>query len=154
MCPPAFTERAVAIVRGAAAAAGRPDPEIVQYVPCMPRPQRSEARRAVKGVIGEMLAAFWPAGGTWPEAREAIVRHSDIPRAEFVAALGRLRAGDAAHEVLDDRFVDAFAIAGTAEECLARAADYRCAGVRELALTFAGEEPATDIEYLAGALGR
>jgi len=154
LCPPAFTECAAAIVRTAAAAAGKPDPEIVQYVPCVPRPQRGEARRAVKLAIGEMLAAFWPAHGAWPAAREAIVRHSGIPRAEFVAALARLRAGEAAPEALDDRFVDAFAIAGTAEDCLARAVDYRRAGASELALTFAGSQPETDIEYLASAVGR
>jgi len=154
LCPPAFTEYAAAIARTAAASAGKPDPEIVQYVPCVPRPARGEARREIKLAIGEMLGAFWPARGTWPAAREAIVQRSGIPRAEFAATLARLRAGEAAPEVLDDRFVDAFAIAGTAEDCLARAADYRRAGASELALTFAGSQPETDIEYLARALGR
>ena len=154
LCPPAFTEYAAAIARTAAASAGKPDPEIVQYVPCVPRPERGEARRESKLAIGEMLGAFWPARGTWPAAREAIVQRSGIPRAEFAATLARLRAGEAAPEVLDDRFVDAFAIAGTAEDCLARAADYRRAGASELALTFAGSQPETDIEYLARALGR
>ena len=154
LCPPAFTEYAAAIARTAAASAGKPDPEIVQYVPCVPRPERGEARREIKLAIGEMLGAFWPARGTWPAAREAIVQRSGIPRAEFAATLARLRAGEAAPEVLDDRFVDAFAIAGTAEDCLARAADYRRAGASELALTFAGSQPETDIEYLASALGR
>lgn len=154
LCPPAFTEHAAAIVRSAAAAAGRPDPDVVQYVPCVPRPDRAEARRVVKLAIGEMMTAFWPAHGAWPAAREAIVRHSGIPRAEFAAALDRLRAGAAAPEALDDRFVDAFAIAGTAEECLARAVDYRRAGAAELALTLAGSQPEIDIEYLGNALGR
>jgi 5,10-methylenetetrahydromethanopterin reductase len=154
LCPSAFTEHAAAILRTAAAAAGRPGIEVVQYVPCVPRPERGEARRAVKLAIGEMLVAFWPANGAWPAAREAIVRHSGIPRDDFAAALARLRAGEAAPEVLDDRFVDAFAIAGTAEECLARAVDYGRAGASELALTFAGPQPETDIEYLGDALGR
>src|SRR5262249_61291775 len=95
-----------------------------------------------------------PLRGPGPAAREAIVRSSGIPRAEFAAALGRLRSGAAAPEALDDRFVDAFAIAGTAEDCLARAVDYKRSGAGELALTFAGAQPETDIEYLASALGQ
>jgi hypothetical protein len=99
-----------------------------------------------------MLTAFWPAGAEWPALRETIVVQSGIPRPEFVAALDRLRRGEAADRVLDERFVDAFAIAGTAEECLARAARYRRAGVGELVLTFAGADPARDIGYLGRAL--
>jgi hypothetical protein len=68
------------------------------------------------------------------------------------AWLHRLRGGETVEAVLDDRFIDAFAIAGTAEDCLARAANYRTAGVDELALTFAGAEPAAQIEYLGTAL--
>ncbi len=84
--------------------------------------------------------------------RETILAQSGIPRAEFVAALDRLRRGDPPQRVLDDRFIDAFAIAGTAEECLARAALYRRARVTELVLTFAGSQPARDIAYLGGAV--
>jgi 5,10-methylenetetrahydromethanopterin reductase len=129
MCPPGYTERAVAIANDAAAEAGRPPP-----------------------AIGDMLAAFWPAGAEWPALRETIVVQSGIPRPEFVAALNRLRRGEAADRVLDERFVDAFAIAGTAEECLVAAARYRRAGVGELVLTFAGADPARDIGYLGRAL--
>jgi 5,10-methylenetetrahydromethanopterin reductase len=152
LCPPGYTERAVGIVERAAAAAGRPSPAIVQYVPCVARPDRKEARRAAVVAIGETLAALWPAGSEWPALRETIVAESGIPRAEFVAALDRLRRGDPPQRVLDDRFIDAFAIAGTAEECLARAALYRRAGVGELVLTFAGSQPAQDIAYLGGAV--
>jgi len=154
LCPLAFTERAVAIACAAAIAAGRAAPRVVQYVPCLPRPRGDEARHMVKAMIGEMLAGFWPASGAWPAAREAAVLLSGISREEFAAALHRIRRGEGASEVLDDRFVDAFALAGTAEDCLARAADYQRAGVSELALTFAGSQPAADIEYLAGAIRR
>jgi len=128
LCPLGYTERAVGILRAAAQTAGRPSPEVVQYVPCL------------------------PASDTWPEARERIVRHSGIPRAEVAEALARLRRGEAGAAVLDDRYVEAFAIAGTAEECVERAAAYRRAGVAELVLTFAGPHPEADIAYLADYL--
>jgi hypothetical protein len=125
---------------------------VVQYVPCVARPDRDAARRAAVVAIGETLVALWPAGGEWPALRETIVAESAIPKAEFVAALDRLRRGDPPQRVLDDRFIDAFAIAGTAEECLARAALYRRVGVGELVLTFVGSQPAGDIAYLGGAV--
>jgi hypothetical protein len=62
-----------------------------------------------------------------------------------------LRAGEGAVDVLDDRFVEAFAIAGTAEDALAQARRYREAGASELALTFAGRRPEPDMQYLANA---
>ena len=153
LCPLGYTERAVAIIERAAAQAGRSSPGVVQYVPCVARPDRREARRAAMIAIGETLAALWPVGAEWPALRETIVAESGIPRAEFVVALDRLRRGDPPQRVLDDRFIDAFAIAGTAEECLSRAALYRRAGVGELVLTFGGSQPTGDIAYLAGAVG-
>jgi 5,10-methylenetetrahydromethanopterin reductase len=149
MCPPGYSARAVGIVQGAAAAACRQLLDIVQYVPCAARPDRDEARQVARSAIGAMLTAFWPTGEDWPALRETIVAHSGISKAEMVAVLGRLRRETAA-AVLDDRFVDAFAIAGTAADCLAQAARYRTAGVDELALSFAGTQPETDMEYLAG----
>jgi 5,10-methylenetetrahydromethanopterin reductase len=152
MCPLGYTERAVTIAKAAAAEAGRPPPAVMQYVPCVARPDRSAARQAAKAVIGEMLTAFWPAGIEWPALREAIVAQSGIPRPEFVAALARLRDGEPADRVLDERFVAAFAIAGTAEDCLAAATRFQRAGVGELVLTFAGAQPIDDIGYFGRAL--
>ena len=152
LCPVGYTERAVAIVNAAAADAGRPPPAIVQYGPCVARPDRDKARRAAKVALGDMLIALWPGGTDWPALRETIVEQSGIPKPAFVAALDRLRRGEAADRVLDDRFVEAFAIAGTAEDCLAAAARYRQAGVGELALSFAGAQPARDLAYLARAV--
>jgi 5,10-methylenetetrahydromethanopterin reductase len=152
LCPLGYTERAVGILRAAAQTAGRPSPEVVQYVPCLPAPDGGAARRAARDALGEMLAALWPASETWPEARERIVRHSGIPRAEVAQALARLRRGEAGAVVLDDHYVEAFAIAGAAEECIERAAAYRRAGVAELVLTFAGPHPEADIAYLADYL--
>lgn len=152
MCPAAYVERAVSIVQQTAATAGRPRLDIVQYVPCVVRPKREPARRLAKIAVGGMLAAFWPASGEWPAIRDTIVRLSGIPKADVVLALERLRRGEPADRMLDERFVDAFAIAGTADECRAQAAHYRAAGVDELVLTFAGDQPRTDMAYLSGAL--
>jgi 5,10-methylenetetrahydromethanopterin reductase len=152
LCPPAYTARAVAIVRESAAAAGRAPLDIVQYVPCAARPDEAEAREIAKEVVGAMLVALWPNGNDWPAQRETIVRLSGIARPEMVDALDRLRRGEPARRVLDDRFVSGFALAGTAEDVIAQAAQYRRAGADELALSFAGSQPAADAAYLARAL--
>jgi 5,10-methylenetetrahydromethanopterin reductase len=152
MLPSGYTARAAAIVREAAAAAGRPAPGVVQYVPCVARPDRDQARRIVKPPLARMLTAFWALGENRPDRREIMVRSSGVPRAEFATAIARLARGEAADGVLDDRFVDAFAIAGAADDCLAQAATYQQAGVGELALNFVGRDPASDIQYLGGFL--
>ena len=152
MVPPAHAAEVIGIACNAAEAAGRPSPEIVQYVPCVARPDRLEARNAVKPAIAGMLTAFWPAGDDWQPHREASVRASGIPRGEFAAALTRLRAGEAATSVLDDRFVDAFSLAGTADDCLRRARAYGDVGVTELGLGFVGARPEADIGYFGAAL--
>jgi 5,10-methylenetetrahydromethanopterin reductase len=152
MCPLGYSERAIAIAQGSAGAAGRPPLAIVQYVPCAIRPDREEARYLAIGAISGMLMTFWPVDDDWPALRQEIVRQSGIGKAEFVGALGRLRRGEPAERVLDGRYVDAFAIAGTAEDCLTRLSQFRHAGVGEVALSFAGDQPASDMAYLAGAL--
>jgi 5,10-methylenetetrahydromethanopterin reductase len=147
LTPPRSTKRLVSIVSEAAERAGRPRPRIVQYMPCAVRPDGDAARAVVKVTIGEMLAGLWPRGDDWLPAREALVKESGIPRRDFVAALARLRYGENAGAVIDDRFVAAFAIAGTAEECRQQAMRYGAAGVDELALTFAGAQPLDDLAY-------
>lgn len=154
LCPPAYTEHAVAIANDSAAAAGRPSPIIVQYVPCAVRHDGEEARRIARQAVGGMLRTLWPSVGLWPDHRERIVATSGIARAEFVAALERLRRGEPPEAVLDDRYVAAFAIAGTAEECLAQAARFRLAGADEVALSFAGSSPAADITYFGTVMQR
>jgi 5,10-methylenetetrahydromethanopterin reductase len=153
MCPPAYTQHAVEIVETAAEHSGRPRHEIVQYVPCVARPDRDEARRSAKAAVGGMLTTFWPVGDDWPPLRDTIVRYSGIAKPDVIDAIDRLRRGEPAAAVLDDRFIDAFAIAGTADDCGAAAARYHRAGVDELVLTFAGGQPAADMAYLGAALG-
>ena len=90
MCPPRYTERAVGIVQQSAADAGRKPLDIVQYLPCVVRQDRDEARRLAKHAVGGMLTTFWPTGGDWPALRDTIVeqRHCE--------AGGHRRAGSAA----------------------------------------------------------
>jgi len=87
-----------------------------------------------------------------PAARSALLRAGELAEADFAAAVERLRAGEKPAAALDDRFVDTFAIAGTAGDCLAQARRYRSAGATELVLTFVGAQPEQDMEYLAHTL--
>jgi 5,10-methylenetetrahydromethanopterin reductase len=152
MCPPEFTQTAVDTVRRAAREAGRPPPaEVVQYIPCAARPDRAEAHRLAKETIAEMLPGFWSLGQRVPAVKSALLHAGGLSEVDFAAAVDRLRQGEKPDDALDQRFVDAFAIAGTSEDCLAQARRYRAAGATELALTFVGEQPEQDMAYLAGA---
>ena len=148
-CNPSFTEYAVYIVHDAARAAGRAIPsEIIQYIPCAVRRDRDVAYGVAKEMLGEMLPGFWSLGQRFASAKAALVRGSKIDEHDFAVAVRRLQAGEPAIEVLDDRFVDAFAIAGTAEQCLKQSAVYAKAGVSEIVLTFAGNSPEEDMADL------
>jgi 5,10-methylenetetrahydromethanopterin reductase len=152
MCPPEFTKQAVEAVRDSARAAGRPPPaEVVQYLPCAARPDRAEAYALAKVAIAEMLPGFWSLAQRVPAARSALLRAGELGEADFAAAVERLRAGANPDQALDDRFIVAFAIAGTADDCLAQARAYRAAGASELALTFVGAQPERDMDYLSAA---
>jgi 5,10-methylenetetrahydromethanopterin reductase len=148
MCPPGYTVRALDIVRQAAVEAGRVAPtNVIQYVPCIPGTDGARARRAIKPTLATMLRQFWAV----PTAKAAM-RHADIPDAELAAAVERIAGGEPPESVLTDRCVDAFTIAGTADECRDRINAYARAGVTELVLTFVGPDPLADIAYLGGAL--
>ena len=67
------------------------------------------------------------------------------------SAVTRLKAGETPDTVLDDRYVTAFAIAGTIEDCRAQAAIRAEAGVTELALTFFGPSAAADMAFIGPA---
>ena len=153
MCPPDFTRAAVAAVCRSAREAHRPAPaDIVQYVPCVARSDRAEAHRLATAAIGEMLPPFWVLAQRVPAAKSALLQAADLSESDFTAAVARLRAGASPADALDDRFLAAFTIAGSAEDCLAQARRYRAAGASELALTFVGSQPEADMEYLARAV--
>jgi alkanesulfonate monooxygenase SsuD/methylene tetrahydromethanopterin reductase-like flavin-dependent oxidoreductase (luciferase family) len=126
----------------------------VQYLPCVPRPDRAEAFAAAKRAIADMLPAYWALGQRLPDAQAALLDGSGIGEADLAAAVARLKSGDAPGDVLDDRYVTAFAIAGNADDCRARAAALAEAGVTELALTFFGPTYAADMAYLGRAFAR
>jgi 5,10-methylenetetrahydromethanopterin reductase len=152
MCPPEFTRTAVDVVQRSAREAGRlPPAAVVQYVPCAARPDRAEAHRLAKEAIAEMLPGFWSLGERVPAAKSALLRAGNLSEPDFAGAVHRLRRGEKPADALDQRFIDAFAIAGTADDCLGQARRYYAAGATELALTFVGEQPERDMEYLAGA---
>jgi 5,10-methylenetetrahydromethanopterin reductase len=154
MCPAEFTESAVEIMRAAARAANRSAPDdIVQYLPCVARPQRAQAIHAAKEALAAMLPSFWSLAQRVPAAKVALLGAPELTEGDLAAAVERLGAGMHPAEALDDRFTAAFAIAGTADDCLAQARRYRAAGASELALTFAGTQPEADMAYLAAAGG-
>src|SRR5207302_3918813 len=131
-----FTSRAVELVRDSARAVRRAAPaEIVQYIPCAVRRDRNEARAMAKAAIAEMLPGYWALGERSHAARSALLCAEDLSAADFASAAERLRAGANPTDALDDRFMRAFAIAGTGDDCLAQVQRYRSAGATELALT-------------------
>lgn len=153
MCPPGYTVRALELLAQGAQKAKRPTPTtVIQYVPCVARPDRTEARQTVKATLGEMLSAYWTMGEKWPATREAMLRGSGIPQEEFVAAVTRIKAGEKAADVLDDRFVDAYSIAGNADDCIAAMRRFGEIGVTELIVTFVGSQPTVDMAYLGSGL--
>ena len=153
LCPPEYTSEAVRAIASSAGQAKRhPPADVVQYVPSAVRPDRAEACALAKAAVGEMLPGFWSLAQRVPAAKSALLRAGELSEPDLGAAVGRLRAGEAPADALDDRFVAAFAIAGTAEDVLAQARRYRMAGTSELVLTFVGPQPEADMDYLARAL--
>ena len=150
LAPPTFTRRAVGIVREAAARAGRPTPgEVVQYVPCAVRENGDEARRLAKAAVAAMLTAYWSQAAASAATRAAIAEYNGLAAEEFAEAMERLGRG----EPLDDRLLAQYAVAGTAQECLAQCRAYAEAGVTELALWPVGDRGVDDIARLGRALG-
>ena len=152
MCTADFVAKSVASLHEAARTAGRTDRlAVVQYTPCVPGADRDAAFRAAKRAVADMLPAYWTLGQRLPDAKAALMDGSGIAEAEFQSAVARLKAGETPDTVLDDRYVTAFAIAGTIEDCLAQAAIRAEAGVTELALTFFGPSAAADMAFIGPA---
>ena len=129
-CAPGYTERALDLVRD--------DGDL--------------ARREAKRRVGAMLLDYWQHGSA-PAVRAAHLHHTGIPEVEFADAMHRLGEGESGVTALDDRFLRAYAVAGTVEECLAQCATFAQAGVTELGLTFVGGDPETDMGRLGRAAG-
>ena len=134
MCPPGFAAHATSIAR---------PKRLVQYAPCIVSGDRDKAVAAIKPLLTGMLKTFWALGQRVPAAKVSLVDHSGIPQADFAAAAALPETG------IDRRFIDAFSIAGTPEECRTRIEAYAEAGVTDLVLTFVGTDPVADMERLA-----
>jgi len=72
--------------------------------------------------------------------------------ADFAGAVERLRAGIDTAAAIDDRFVAAFALAGTAQQCVAQARQYFETGATELALDFVDPHPEQAMRSLGETL--
>lgn len=150
MCSMGFVARAAAVVAASRRAAGIAGaPRVVQYMPCAVHRDGATAKAAAKKAVGAMLPVFWALGRTVAPAKKALLEGTGIAEQEVSSAADRLRSGEDAADVLDERFVAAFALAGTPDECLAGVARAANAGVTELALTFEGPAPLVTIALAA-----
>ena len=151
MCAAGFVTKSVQSLHDAAHVAGRTMPGVVQYMPCMPRPDRAEAYSAAKRAVADMLPNYWNLAQRLPDAKAALMDGSGIDEDDFAAAVARLKAGEPPDAALDERFVTAFTIAGNADDCRELAMKYAAAGTTELALTFFGPTFAADMAYIGKA---
>jgi 5,10-methylenetetrahydromethanopterin reductase len=153
MCSADFAGSAAALMRASANASGRDGLKwAIQYMPCATNSNSSKAMNAAKRMVGEMLPRFWALGQKLGSAKEALLAGTGISEEDFAGAASRLRTGEDAARVLDDRYPLAFSLAGTAEECLTLARRYKSVGIDELALTFGGPTAKEEIEAIGAAL--
>jgi 5,10-methylenetetrahydromethanopterin reductase len=153
MCSPEFAKRVAQLMRATRRAAGRSEGgQVIQYMPCAISEDRREAVNAAKRAIGEMLPGFWRLGQKLGSAKQGLITGTGITEAEFASAAGLLQAGEDAANVIDERYVAAFSLAGTPDDCFTAARQCRAAGVTELALTFGGRAAAEDILKLGSVL--
>jgi 5,10-methylenetetrahydromethanopterin reductase len=150
-CPPAFTAEAVAAMRAARPRAAHPA-AVIQYVACASRADRAEARKLAAREVAHMVASFWSLAQRVPATKAALLKADELTEQDFEAATARLRQGDAAETVIDDRFLRAFALFGKPEECLEQAQAYGAAGATELGLTILGDQPKADIAALGASM--
>ena len=153
MCSAGFSQRAADLLETSRIAAGRREPlEVVQYVPCAVDEDRDRAIETAKRVVGAMVPNYWALAEKTKFAKMGLLMGTGIDEAEFEDVAGRLQAGGDPCEILDERFVTAFAVAGTPDDCLAAASRYADANVTQLALTFEAVDPTRAIKMLSGAL--
>jgi 5,10-methylenetetrahydromethanopterin reductase len=153
MCSIAFAGRVAVLMQERRRSVGRTGmAAVVQYMPCAVHPDRESALAAGKRAVGTILPGFWALGQKIASARDALLAGTGIAEADFAAAVARLKAGEDAMDVVNERIARAFALVGTPDDCLAAAARYANAGITELALTFTGRTATQDIALLGEAL--
>ena len=99
-----------------------------------------------------MLSAFWQAYQPAPAALAAIREGNGIEAGRFEQALAQLAKGEQGEDVLDDAFIEAYGIAGTAEECVDQIVSLGDSGVTQLTVTVLGDAPETGIRQLGAVL--
>lgn len=153
MCSIAFASQLAELMRSSAQTAKRLTfGKVIQYMPCAVHGRSDEAFKAAKIAIGEMLPRYWLLGQTLQSAKEALLAGTDISENEFANCAHRILAGENSATVLDERFVAAFSLSGTPDQCLAQAQVYKSMGINELALTFSGPRAAEEITAIGAAL--
>ena len=86
MCAAGFVAETVRRMLEAAQAAGRTSPPgVVQYMPCVPRPDRAEAFRGAKRAVADMLPAYWTLAQRLPDAKAALMTGSGISEDDFAS---------------------------------------------------------------------
>jgi 5,10-methylenetetrahydromethanopterin reductase len=155
MCSMKFAGRIAALAQSSRQTANPGIPvHVVQYMPCATHRESPQALRAAKQAVGELLPRFWALAQKLGSAKEGLLLGTEIDESDFSQAADRLRGGEDPTRVLDDRYARAFSLAGTPEECLAQAAEYKAAGIDELALTFSGPSAQAEIAAIGAALAR
>jgi 5,10-methylenetetrahydromethanopterin reductase len=150
-----FAGRIAEIVRSSRRTINADAPlRLVQYMPCATHRESSQALRAAKRAVGEMLPRFWALAQKLGSAKEGLLMGTQISESEFSQTTDRLRDGEDPTHLLDDRYVRAFSLSGTPEECLNQAAEYKATGIDELALTFSGPGAQAEIAAIGAALAR
>lgn len=153
MCPPSFTARAIdALHEGATRVQRSPPAEITKYLPCVVNANGDAARRSALNAIGRTLSGFWQAYQGAPPALAAIREGNNIDSSEFSEALSRLAGGEAGERALDDRYVAAYGVAGTVDQCVDQITGLADMGVTELTVTMLGDSPKDNIRQLGSAL--
>jgi 5,10-methylenetetrahydromethanopterin reductase len=153
MCSLTFAAGLAALMRSSSRAAGRSaHGKVIQYMPCTTHTDSREAFNAAKIAVAEMLPRFWLLGQKLESAKAALLAGTHISEAEYSDCARRILAGEQASVVLDDRFVAAFSLSGTPDQCLARAREYKAMGIDELALTFSGPRAAEEMTAIGAAL--
>lgn len=152
LCTPGFTHRALELI----AASDKPRVAakpltVMQYAPCVARPDRVDARNFAKTVLGKMIGNSFSEIST-PTTRAWHVMGSGFPEEHFIDMARRMASGEPAEKVVSDEVLDLYVVAGNADDCLAAYQRYLDVGVSEMVVTFRGPEPLAEMKYLADAL--
>lgn len=137
MCSLDYSAKTARIVRDSEEAAkGTRNSAVVRYLPGCVNDDGRAARDGAKRMLKGLVPSFWRLSQRVPSAHEALFLGTGIGEEEFADAARRLDEGETPETALSDRFVAAFAIAGTPEEWIEQSATQQAAGISELAITF------------------